>query len=80
MKSCALRLFLIRIKKISPLVMNAFYEEVSKRVCVLLPDAIVRVRQGSYTNIEMLDFSLDEDRRRLNDLLQNVWEDDSWQH
>ncbi|MDE8754236.1 DinI-like family protein [Pectobacterium polaris] len=27
-----------------------------------------------------MGFSLDEDKRHLNDLLQNVWEDDSWMH
>jgi len=60
--------------------MNAFQDEVSKRVHALFPETIVRVRQGSYTSIEMVGFKLDDDKRRLNDLLQNVWEDDSWLH
>jgi len=66
--------------KLSQSIMNAFQDEVSKRVHALFPETIVRVRQGSYTSIEMVGFKLDDDKRRLNDLLQNVWEDDSWLH
>jgi len=66
--------------KISQSVVEAFREEVSKRVTALFPDAVLQVRQGSYTKIEMPGVKVDEDRRRLNDLLQNVWEDDSWLH
>jgi len=36
------------------------------------------VRQGGYTKIEMPGVYVDEDWRRLNDLLQNVWKDASW--
>lgn len=67
-------------QKLSQSILSAFQTEVSKRVHVLFPETIVRVRQGSHTSIEMLGFNLDEDKRRLNDLLQNVWEDDSWLH
>jgi len=67
-------------QKLSQSILSAFQDEVSKRIQALFPETIVRVRQGSYTSIEMLGFSLDEDKRRLNDLLQNVWEDDSWLH
>lgn len=67
-------------QKISQSVISAFHDEVTKRVHALFPETIVRVRQGSYTRIEMLGFKLEEDKRRLNDLLQNVWEDDSWMH
>ena len=75
-----IEIMLHKNQKISQSVMEAFHEEVSKRVCALFPETIGRVRQGSYTKIEMLGVSLDEDKRRLNDLLQNVWEDDSWMH
>jgi hypothetical protein len=67
-------------QKLSQSILSAFQDEVSKRIQALFPETLVRVRQGSYTSIEMLGFSLDEDKRRLNDLLQNVWEDDSWLH
>lgn len=67
-------------QKISQSVVDAFREEVSKRVTALFPDAVVQVRQGSYTKIEMPGVKVDEDQRRINDLLQNVWEDDSWLH
>lgn len=75
-----IEIMLDKNQKISQSVVEAFREEVIKRVTALFPDAVVQVRQGSYTKIEMPGVKVDEDRRRLNDLLQNVWEDDSWLH
>ncbi|MGC1084143.1 DinI-like family protein [Pantoea agglomerans] len=73
-----IEIMLDKNQKISHSVVEAFREEVSKRVTALFPEAVVQVRQGSYTKIEMPGVKVDEDRRRLNDLLQNVWEDDGW--
>lgn len=75
-----IEIMLDKNQKISQSVVDAFREEVHKRVTALFPDAVVQVRQGSYTKIEMPSVKVDEDRRRLNDLLQNVWEDDNWLH
>ncbi|MEN4530559.1 DinI family protein [Pantoea agglomerans] len=75
-----IEIMLDKNQKISQSVVDAFQGEVHKRVTALFPDAVVQVRQGSYTKIEMPGVKVDEDRRRLNDLLQNVWEDDSWLH
>lgn len=75
-----IEIMLDKNQKISQSVVDAFREEVHKRVTALFPDAVVQVRQGSYTKIEMPGVKVDEDRRRLNDLLQNVWEDDNWLH
>lgn len=75
-----IEIMLDKNQKISQSVEDAFREEVHKRVTALFPDAVVQVRQGSYTKIEMPGVKVEEDRRRLNDLLQNVWEDDSWLH
>jgi len=75
-----IEIMLDKNQKISQSVVDAFREEVHIRVTALFPDAVVQVRQGSYTRIEMPGVKVDEDRRRLNDLLQNVWEDDSWLH
>jgi hypothetical protein len=60
---------------ISQPVLDAFHAEVSRRVVALFPDAVVQVRRGNHTRIEMPSLKIDEDRRRVNDLLQNVWED-----
>lgn len=65
-------------QKISQPVIDALNAEVNRRVTAIFPDAVIRVHQGSYTKIEMPGLKVDEDRRRLSDLLQNVWEDDSW--
>ncbi|WP_288657460.1 DinI-like family protein [Pantoea sp. UBA6567] len=75
-----IEIMLDKNQKLSQSILSAFQDEVSRRVLALFPETIVRVRQGSYANIEMLGFNLDEDKRRLHVLLQNVWEDDSWMH
>lgn len=75
-----IEIMLDKNQKLSQSILSAFQDEVSKRVHALFPETLVRVRQGSYTSIEMLGFKLDDDKRRLNDLLQNVWEDESWLH
>lgn len=75
-----IEIMLDKNQKISQPVIDAFHEEVNKRVTALFPDAVIRVRQGSHTRIEMPGVKVDEDRRRLNELLQSVWEDDSWLH
>jgi DNA-damage-inducible protein I len=66
-------------QKLSQPVIEAFHDEINRRVVALYPKAGVRVRQGSHARIEMSGFKLGK-YRRLNDLLQNVWEDDSWLH
>jgi len=73
-----IEIMLDKNQKISQPVIDAFDAEVNRRVTAIFPDAVIRVRQGSYTKIEMPGLKVDEDRRRLSDLLQNVWEDDSW--
>lgn len=49
-------------QKISQSEADAFREEVHKRVIALFPEAVVQVRQGSYTKIEMPGVKVDEDR------------------
>ncbi|WP_312081535.1 DinI-like family protein [Pantoea septica] len=75
-----IEIMLDKNQKLSQSVIEAFHDEINRRVVALFPDAVVRVRQGSHTRIEMPGLKIDEDRRRVNDLLQNVWEDDSWLH
>ncbi|MDU5838394.1 MAG: DinI-like family protein [Pantoea sp.] len=73
-----IEIMLDRNQKISQPVIDAFDAEVNRRVTAIFPDAVIRVRQGSYSKIEIPGLKVDEDRRRLSDLLQNVWEDESW--
>lgn len=75
-----IEIMLDKNQKLRQSILSAFQDEVSKRVLALFPETIVRASQGSYTSIEMLGFKLDDDKRRLNDLLQNIWEDESWLH
>jgi len=73
-----IEIMLDKNQKVSQAVIDAFQAEVHSRVGSLFPSTIVRVRQGSISSIELQGFSLDEDKRRLNQIIRNVWEDDSW--
>jgi DNA-damage-inducible protein I len=73
-----IEIMLDKNQKLSQSVIEAFHDEINRRVVALYPEAVVRVRQGSHTRREMPGFKLDEDTRQPNDRLQNFWEDCSW--
>lgn len=75
-----IEIMLDKRQKVSPAIVEAFQAEVHSRVVSLFPATTVRVRQGSVRAIELQGFSLDEDKDRLYEIIQNVWEDDSWMH
>ena len=75
-----IKIMLDKNHKISQPGLDAFHAEVNRRVVALFPVSVVRVSQGSHKGIERLGLKFDEERRRVNDLLQNVWGDDSWLH
>lgn len=64
--------------KFSQSVMDAFDAEINRRIAALCPDAEVQVSLGSHTRIEMAGIMSDEDSRRVHQLLENAWENDSW--
>jgi hypothetical protein len=67
-------------QKISPAVLAALESELYKHLEPLYPKTAIRIRKGSANGIELSGLKLDEDKKNVMEILQNVWEDDSWQH
>jgi len=40
----------------------------------------IRIRKGSANGVELSGLKLDKDKKSVMEILQAVWEDDSWQH
>lgn len=63
--------------KISQSAIDAFDADMNRCVAALYPDTEVQVSLESHTRIEMAGIMSDEDRRRVRQLLENAWENDS---
>ncbi|ABP62162.1 DinI family protein [Enterobacter sp. 638] len=58
---------------------EAFEFELNRRVKNTFPFSQVTVKKGSMTGVEIKGFPSDSDRERLDGIIKEVWEDDSWQ-
>lgn len=67
-------------QKVSPAVLNALEAELYKHLTPNYPKTAIRIRKGSANGVELSGLKLDEDKKNVMEILQNVWEDDSWQH
>lgn len=65
-------------KKISQSVLDALEAELYKRLEPLYSQTSIRIRKGSADGIELSGLKLDEDKAQVMELIQQVWEDDSW--
>lgn len=59
-------------------VVEAFQDELTRRVKTVFPVIRVTVKKGATTGVELMGFEKDSDRELLDSILQEVWEDDSW--
>lgn len=59
-------------------VVEAFQEELTRRVKTVFPVSRVIVKKGATTGVELMGFEKDSDRELLDSILQEVWEDESW--
>lgn len=59
-------------------VLDAFQDELTRRVKTVFPVSRVIVKKGAMTGVELMGFEKDSDRELLDSILQEVWEDDSW--
>ncbi|MNL68187.1 DNA damage-inducible protein I [compost metagenome] len=57
---------------------DAFQFELTRRVHSLFPSTRVTVKKGSVTGVELMGFEKESDREALDNILQEVWEDESW--
>lgn len=65
-------------QQIGQQVVDAFQEELTRRVQLVFPSAQVTVKKGSITGVELMGFDKGSDREALDSILQEVWEDESW--
>ena len=67
-------------QKISQSTIEALESELYRNLRPLYPKAIIRIRKGSANGLELSGLKLDEEKKRVMEIMQQVWEDDSWLH
>lgn len=65
-------------QKINQSTLNALEVELYRNLRPLYPKTAIRIRKGSANGIELSGVNLDDDKKRVMEILQHVWEDDSW--
>ena len=59
-------------------VVEAFQNELIRRIRSLFPSSRVTVKIGSMTGVELQGLEGEADREMLDNILREVWEDESW--
>lgn len=67
-------------KKISQTTLDTLESQLYHNLGYLYPKIIIRIRKGSADSVELSGFKLAEERKRVMEIMQQVWEDDSWLH
>ncbi|EJE9657379.1 DinI family protein [Salmonella enterica] len=70
-------------QKINQSTLDALETELYRNLRPLYPKTAIRIRKGSANGVELSGLSglkLDEDKKRVMEIMQQVWEDDSWLH
>lgn len=65
-------------QKMPQQMVDAFESELNRRVNNKFPDSHVTVKRALMTGVEILGFPDDSDRERLDGIIQEVWQDESW--
>lgn len=67
-------------QKISTEILSALEAELYKNFLPIYPDTGIRIRKGSANGVVLSGVRQDDDKKNVMDILQTVWEDDSWQY
>ncbi|UYU31125.1 DinI family protein [Siccibacter colletis] len=67
-------------QKISQATLEALESELYRNLRPLYPRTAIRIRQGSAKGLELSSLKLDEDKKLVMGILQQVWENDCWLH
>ncbi|HBM2680711.1 TPA: DinI family protein [Enterobacter hormaechei] len=67
-------------QKISQALLEALESELYRNLRPLYPKTAIRIRKGCANGVELSGLKLDEDKKRLMEIIQLVWKDDSWLH
>ncbi len=65
-------------QKIGQSIIDAFQCELTRRIQSVFPSTRVTVKKGTMTGVELMGVDKDSDREALDNILQEVWEDESW--
>ena len=65
-------------QKISQTTIDTLEYELYRNLRPLYPKTVIRIRKGSANGIELSGVKLDEDKKQVMEIMQHVWEDDSW--
>ncbi|HGV2214245.1 TPA: DinI-like family protein [Escherichia coli] len=60
--------------------LDALESELYRNLRPLSPQTAIRIRKGSASGVELSGLKLDEDKKCVMEILQQVWEDDSRLH
>lgn len=69
-----------RQQKVSQETIEALESEIIKNLQPQYPKMAIRIRKGSANGVELSGLKLDEEKKGVMEILQAVWEDDSWLH
>lgn len=65
-------------QQIAQTVVDAFRNELIRRIQSIFPSSCVTVKKGVMTGVELMGVDTESERERLDSILQEVWEDESW--
>lgn len=75
-----IEIMIYKEQKISPETLSALEAELYKNFLPIYPDTSIRIRKGSANGVVLSGVRQDDDKKNVMDILQAVWEDDSWQY
>ncbi|WP_426736891.1 DinI-like family protein [Enterobacter cloacae complex sp. 397G4] len=64
-------------QKISRATLEPLKSELYRNLRPLYPKTAIRIRKGSANGLELIGLKLDEDKKRVMEIMQHVWEDES---
>ncbi|MEG6165246.1 DinI-like family protein [Enterobacter ludwigii] len=65
-------------QRISQATLEGLESELYRNLRPLYPKTVIRIRKGSANGIELSGLKLDEDKKRVMEIMQQAWDDDSW--
>lgn len=65
-------------QKINQSTLEALEAELYRNLRPMYPKTAIHIRKGSTNGIELSGVKYDDEKKRVMEILQNVWEEDSW--
>lgn len=65
-------------QKISQATTETLESELYRNLRPIYPKTVIRIRKGSANGLELIGLKLDEEKKRVMEILQKVWDDVSW--